>query len=132
MVELFPTLGRNLLSCRCARPDHPLVTGALRPFARTVVPKLHGAVVEVFLGQAGRDCGRGSRRWALLVTCFAAACFAMATCLAAACFAMAACFVIAAWVTASEMAFLTVDLSTHALSSRGLDLRCGTAWHRQA
>src|SRR3954463_4719596 len=27
MVESFPTLGRNLLSCRCARPDHPLVTG---------------------------------------------------------------------------------------------------------
>jgi hypothetical protein len=62
----------------------------------------------------------------LLVTCFAAACFAMAACLAAACFAMAACFVIAAWVTASEMAFLTVDLSTHALSSRGLE---SALWH---
>ena len=65
--------------------------GRLRPFAGTVVPKLHGAVVEVFLGQAGRDCGRGSRRWALLVTCFTAACFAMAAGSAAACFAMAAC-----------------------------------------
>jgi hypothetical protein len=39
---------------------------------------------------------------------------------------MAACFVIAAWVTASEMAFLTVDLSTHALSSRGLE---SALWH---
>ena len=28
------------------------------PFAGTIVPELHGAVVEVFLGQAGRDCGR--------------------------------------------------------------------------
>ena len=27
MVDSFPTPGRNLLSCRCARPDHPLVTG---------------------------------------------------------------------------------------------------------
>ena len=124
--RVVPNPGEEFALLQMRTPGSSAGYGRLRPFAGTVVPKLHGAVVEVFLGQAGRDCGRGSRRWALLVTCFAAACFAMAACLAAACFAMAACFVIAAWVTASEMAFLTVDLSTHALSSRGLE---SALWH---
>jgi len=124
--RVVPNPGEEFALLQMRTPGSSAGYGRLRPFAGTVVPKLHGAVVEVFLGQAGRDCGRGSRRWALLVTCFPAARSAMAACLAAACFAMAACFVIAAWVTASEMAFLMVDLSTHALSSRGLE---SALWH---
>ena len=75
-----PNPGEEFALLQMRTPGSSAGYGRLRPFAGTVVPKLHGAVVEVFLGQAGRDCGRGSRRWALVVTRFAAACFAMAAC----------------------------------------------------
>ena len=133
MVNSFPTPGRNLLSCRCARPDHPLVTGVCAhspvQLSRNFMAPLSRYSLVRQVETAGAAAAAG-HWWS--PPCFAAACFAMAArsamaaCLAAACFAMAACFVIAAWVTASEMAFLMVDLSTHALSSRGLE---SALWH---
>ena len=82
MVESFPTLGRNLLSCRCARPDHPLVTGVcahspvqlsrsfMAPLSRySLVRQVETAGAASPLGIAGHLLRRGLLRHGGLLGC---------------------------------------------------------------